>query len=342
MASCRGLHVTPFCAAVAALAAAAATAAAEGVLSTAVPPVVNLRPIIGILTVPLDAEEPCETVAARLGRLHDPAASCFVSLYPKWIEAAGGRAVYIPYNADHATLDALLASVNGVLFTGGGTLLRFNETYLQTAQYIWEAVLAANKRGVFTPLHGTCMGFQTISILAAHNESVLQMYAYQSENASWPVDFTAAAAGTRLWGDNPGATEVFRTRNASVNLHHDGVPPAAYRENPSMAELLVLTSTNVDRVGKPFVSSFVGRDYPITAVQFHPERPLFEWRSTVAINHAPDVIAANRWIADFFVDDARRNPNAWNASLSGFSVYGLETTVEGDVMDGYAAYIVSF
>jgi gamma-glutamyl hydrolase len=313
-----------------------------GMAAAAVPPIVNERPIIGILTVPLDAEEPCETVAARLGRLHDPAASCFVSLYPKWIEAAGGRAVYIPYNADHGTLDALLSSVNGVLFTGGGTLLRFNSTYVQTAQYIFDAVLAANDRGVFTPLHGTCMGFQTISILAARNESVLQMYAFQSENASWPVDFTPAARDTRLWSENPVATEIFRTRNASVNLHHDGVPPAAYGENPAMAELLVLTSTNVDRVGKPFISSFVGRSYPITAVQFHPERPLFEWRPSVAINHAPDVIAANRWIGDFFVNDARRNPNAWNASLSKFSVYGLQTTVEGDVMDGYAAYIVDF
>ena len=145
--------------------------------------------------------------------------------------------------------------------------------YLQTAEYLFDKVLAANDAGDYFPLHGTCMGFQSISIIAARNESVLETYAYDSEGISWPLTFTADAPSTRLWGEAPAsAMQTFSTVDSTVNLHHDGVPPSAYEENPRLAELLIMTSTNVDRVGKPFVSSWVGRNYPITAVQFHPEK----------------------------------------------------------------------
>ena len=80
------------------------------------------------------------------------------------------------------------------------------------------------------------------------------------------------------------------------------------------------------------------------ATQFHPERPIFEWRPNIGINHAFDVIVANRYLADFFVNDARRNGHVFarGAGLEQYSMYGYTTVAEGDVMDGYQAYIFSF
>lgn len=327
-----------------------AVAAAGVAAAYAVPPQVNDEPVIGILTVPLDAEEACLTLALRDG-LHGGAGargalSCATAFYPKWIEAAGARAVWIPYNANASVLDALFASVNGVLFTGGGADLRFNTTYLQAAAYLYDKVVAANDAGDFIPLHGSCMGFQAISIIVARNESVLRTNAFDAENISLPLAFTPDAVNTRLFGGAPDAVfATFAHENSTINLHHDGVPPSAYAENPRLAAALVMAATNVDRAGSPFVSAWEGRAYPVTATQFHPERPIFEWKRGIGLNHAPDVVRANRYIADFFVDDARRNAHRFDDALAAaYSVYATAHTVasEGRVMDGYQAYILEY
>src|SRR4051812_31529503 len=105
------------------------------------PPVVNVRPIIGILSVPFnESVEPCDTIARSNGITNG--ISCFSAQYRQWasiipinsttdadictvhwnlssqVEAAGARTAVIPYDADAATLDALLSGLNGVLFTG--------------------------------------------------------------------------------------------------------------------------------------------------------------------------------------------------------------------------------
>ena len=252
--------------------------------------------------------------------------------------------MWIPYNANASVLDALFASVNGVLFTGGGADLRFNTTYLQTAAYLYDKVVAANDAGDFIPLHGSCMGFQAISIIAARNESVLRTNAFDSENMSLPLAFTPDAVNTRLFGGAPDAVfATFAHENSTINLHHDGVPPAAYAENPRLQELLVLTSTNNDRAGKPFVSSFVGRSHQITAVQFHPEKVGAQFSPGLGIPHTADVIAANRAVADFFVADARRSTHVFDPALGPrFAAAAFTPKFVGDVMNNYGAYLLPF
>ena len=59
----------------------------------------NNRPIIGVLTVPLDIGG-CVTYASMIESTKDGVAptSCFHNLYVQWIESAGARVVPIPYN----------------------------------------------------------------------------------------------------------------------------------------------------------------------------------------------------------------------------------------------------
>jgi len=66
----------------------------------------NLRPIIGILSQPVN-----ETAGAA-SRAYLPAS------YVKWMESAGARVAPIPYDADEPTLRSLFSSINGIIFTG--------------------------------------------------------------------------------------------------------------------------------------------------------------------------------------------------------------------------------
>jgi gamma-glutamyl hydrolase len=65
---------------------------------------------------------------------------------------------------------------------------------------------------------------------------------------------------------------TLRTKNVTMNLHHDGVDPSQYTKNAKLSGLYNLISTNVDRKGKPFGSTLEGKIFPIYAVQWHPER----------------------------------------------------------------------
>ena len=149
-----------------------------------VPDVVTVAPTIGVLSVPIaDATSPCDTAASG--------SSCFSTFYFHWLQSAGARAVILPVDADPATLDALLGSVNGVLFTGGSLEnLTWSNPYMQTAQYIYSAVLAKNAAGTFFPLHGTCQGMQVLALLTSQDQSVLHYNAFDAEGLTIPLDIT--------------------------------------------------------------------------------------------------------------------------------------------------------
>jgi hypothetical protein len=107
---------------------------------TAVPPAANFYPTIGILSLPIDsAEAPCLSIAKRIGinvegGVGAAQPSCMTAFYVKFVESAGARAAVIPYNANSTILDALFASLNGILFTGGGLDLTYNSTYMLTGE----------------------------------------------------------------------------------------------------------------------------------------------------------------------------------------------------------------
>jgi gamma-glutamyl hydrolase len=316
------------------------------------PPPLTLEPVIGILSVPLDdAEQPCQTLAdshgwrARVAAPLEP--SCFTTFYSKWLEASGARTVVIPYNANETTLAALFSSVNGVLFTGGGleSGLAFNSTYMTTARRLYDLVIAANDAGDHVPLHGTCQGFQVLTLLTSNNQSVLSRYAFDSENESLPLDITAEGLTVPLFADAPpDVLSTLRTQNSTLNLHHDGVSPSAFTESAALTDFYVLSSLNTDRAGLPFVSTISARRYPITATQWHPERQAFEWRPNIGLNHDPAVVRAMAWVADFFVGTARGNAHAFPspAAMAPYSLYGFAPEAEGDVTQGYQAFLFAF
>lgn len=329
-------------------------AAASVLLLTAVcfaqPTVLTPSPIIGILTVPIAQNEVCDVTlrsAAFRGLQSASASGCFESAYPRWLEAAGARTVFIPWNADDATLDELLHSVNGVLFTGGGLNLTFANPYLLTAQKIWNAAQAFNAAGDVFPLHGTCMGMQMMCILAANNASVLDTYAFDSEDESLALNFTAdGLANSRIFG--PSAPQdivhVLATENVTENLHHDGVPPSMFAANAALGSTLRVVSTNRDREGKPFASTVEAFDAPFTGTQWHPERPQFNFASTLGIAHSYDAVHSMQYVANFFVNEARFSGHVFAniTLLNALTLYDKLAVPVGPIMDGYGAYSLSW
>lgn len=313
------------------------------------------RVFVSVFVVAVIAEDPSPWIAIvgvpspHCSTLGDPnslkssGGSCFTSLYDKWVQMSGARAVGIPHDAfdtNQTALDEILRSVNGVLFTGGSVNLQDLESpYHRTGRYIFARVKGFNDAGVHYPLHGTCMGFQFLAILAANdNSSVLVMSQFDSEGLSLPLAWTDAAAKSPMVRAMPrDVYNTFGTENSTTNLHHDGVTPTTFFTNPLLPGFFNILSTNKDRVGKKFLSTIEAKDYPIRAVQWHPERNIFDWHAGRDFNHGTTAVAANAWTSNFFVGEARRNTptNRNEKLLSQFSTYAMNRELAGSALDGY-------
>ena len=111
-------------------------------------------PIVGVLTVPVELDSACVSRRRRLG---EGDASCFHSVYVKWLEGAGARVVPIPFDSSKSHMLDLFRSVNGILFTGGDTnVSNVSGQYMKAAKLLYQQVVLANDRGEHVPLWGTC------------------------------------------------------------------------------------------------------------------------------------------------------------------------------------------
>lgn len=267
------------------------------------PPVSNPRPIVAILTLPNDVPAPEGTT------------SYFPASYVKFTEAAGSRVVPLRFDSSPADTAALLSRVNGVLFTGGAAAF-FDapgvlSAYGRTAKMAFDETVAAAARGEWFPLHGTCLGFELVMTLAANNASVLS-HGWDSENLIVPLALAPAAATSRLFaGAPPSVLATLGGAASTVNMHTSAVTPEDFSANAGVASRFTVLSTNVDRRGLRFVSAAEANELPITATQFHPEKPVFEWTTTEALPHDAASVFANSWISTFFGSEVRRNSRAY-------------------------------
>lgn len=225
----------------------------------------------------------------------------------KYIESAGGRVVPVNYFATETELDSLFASLNGFLFPGGGSDLP------PSAQYIFDKTKAAFDEGDYMPLWGTCLGFEWLMMAASANKEIL-VGNIDAENYSIPLDFTSAAESSRIFRSVSQETRhVMATENVTMNNHQQALPTSRFSETPLLYNFFNVLSTNLDRNGVEFVSTVEAIKYPIYGVQWHPEKNAFEFGETSdgvpdeVINHSPEAIAMTQQMANFFVNEARRN-----------------------------------
>lgn len=287
------------------------------------------QPIIAVLTVPVAETTPCVTLLNKFfngdravydysdqerTEFKDAPSSCFTSYYAQWIESAGGRVVPLRYDTEPQKIKELLTSVNGVLFTGGEVDLKAGPVnhYMDTATFLYDEVLRINEEeGVYFPLWATCMGIQVLSIVASRNRSVLTSGTFDSEDMSLPLEITRDGLDSHLFANaSSELMTVLQRENVTSNLHHDGVTPASFAaSNLSLAFSVV--STNRDRKGVEFISTIEHLTSPIYGVQWHPERPQYEFKEGTGINHGPVAIEAMQYFANFFVNEARMNQNVF-------------------------------
>jgi gamma-glutamyl hydrolase len=178
--------------------------------------------------------------------------------YVKFVESAGARVVPIHFdsrygvlttlypagtaNCTHNTVScseddikALLKSVNGVLFPGGGADIGNKTAFAKSSKLIYDSVLEMNKAGDYFPLYGTCMGFQQLVVLTSESDSIICPHCYDSEGMPLPLDFTPEARASKLFkGMDSSLYAALGKENITENSHHDGIDPSSFVTNQQL------------------------------------------------------------------------------------------------------------
>jgi gamma-glutamyl hydrolase len=146
---------------------------------------VNMAPIIGIVSQPLDDSMVNDSRFAGTD-------SYMMSAYVKFMEASGARVVPLIWNEPDEIWQEKLSKVNGVLFPGG------NGNYVEYGRKIMNRLIQYNDEGTFFPAWGTCLGFEDMLIWASdRGKDILEVY--NAHATSLTLDFVVDPVSTKMF-----------------------------------------------------------------------------------------------------------------------------------------------
>nr|CAI5834707.1 unnamed protein product [Callosobruchus analis] len=101
---------------------------------------------------------------------------------------------------------------------------------------------------------------------------------------------------------------ILKTKDVTYNFHRYCLTEENLRKNHLLPEWKIV-STDKDVSGIEFISSMENTKYPFYAVQFHPEKNIFEFKTGVGIPHSIEAVKISQHFANFFVEECRKSGN---------------------------------
>lgn len=266
----------------------------------------NSAPIIGIVTMPSDFPD----------RYSPSQYSYFGAAYVKYLESAGGKVIPILYDYDDLTLFSLLNKINGVLIPGGDASLWENEAkmegfsqFTKTIMKIINWAIDQNEKGNFFPIWGTCLGYEVMIMSISMNDKVLGHF--NSSNHHGNLSFLER--DSRMYKNlDEGIKEYSKIKAPAFLWHHYGKSYDSFINNEILNDNFNILTTTRDFNDNTFVSSIEHKRYPFYATQYHPEVAIFMHGKKVNANHEKEAILLSQHLANFFLDECKKNRNHFN------------------------------
>lgn len=264
----------------------------------------NDRPTIGILSMTNNDKGLFEGIP-------NTADTTYVSAsYVKLVTGAGARGVALIADMPEKEIKRLLHSINGVILSGGDGEFG-NSPYEKVARMAYHYSMEKYKKGEIWPILGICRGSQILPVLTAMSNFLVHT---DSKNYSIPLTFSEDWKESRMFGQaSEGVIETLRTKPITINAHIFSLPTNHFMDNHLLRDFYRVISTNKDREGIDFVSTFEARNYPMYALQWHPEKLLYVWNPMMVADHSLDSIRVAQYVANFFVSEARKNSNRFTS-----------------------------
>ena len=270
---------------------------------------INVKPIIGILTLPSEPEFYPYYPASNYSYIYTP--------YIKFIQGAGSRAAVIPYDLPQDQILSLMQSVNGIFLIGGKYHLwteSSNGTKTPTdiykiMQFMISTALDWNLKGEFYPVWGTGQGMNVILSVLANDLNILDSLKVPGQNKN--LQLLPKAISSKLYSlltsdlwEYVQGSKFFWTK-----LNY-GITSRTFANCTRLSNLLNALTISYDEEEKEYLTSVEGKDIPFYAVAYHPEINSFDWANE-EYSHTFHSIKASQKLAYKFVNDNRLNFNSF-------------------------------
>ncbi|XP_051878631.1 gamma-glutamyl hydrolase-like [Pristis pectinata] len=288
----------------------------------------NQRPVIGVL-----AQETGGDII-KFGN------SYIAASYVKFLESAGARVVPIRViKLTVAEYKELFHSISGVLFPGGDITVQ-ESRYSEISAIFYNLALQVKDKGIYFPVWGTCLGFEELTALTS-GEDLLTIT--NTSNHALPLNFTDDVFHSRMFKNFPkDLLQSLQTKPLTGNYHNWSISRKNFTNNEKLKNFYRILSTNMDSQQIEFVSTMEAYRYPIYAVQWHPERSPYEWKSTKEIPHFSEAIEVSWYLADFFVNEARKNFHHFSnrAEEAKALIYNYSPVYTGNISNFEQIYLI--
>eukprot|EP01018_Ginkgo_biloba_P005517 Gb_15368 [translate_table: standard] len=253
------------------------------------------RPLIGIVSHPGDGAH------GKISR--ESHVSYIAASYVKFVEAGGARAVPFIYNEPEEILEQKFQAVNGLIFTGGTAK---SGPYYQMIKKLFERALEENDKGEYFPVYAVCLGFEILSMIVSQNLNILEKF--DAENSPSTLFFESdAVRNTSIFKWFPSdILNKLSSKPLVMQNHKFGISPERMSTDAGLSSFFKLLTTSFDKSNKTYVSTVEAYKYPVTAVQWHPEKNTFEWEIPT-IPHSAEAVQVTQSVANFVVSEARKS-----------------------------------
>lgn len=260
------------------------------------------RPVIGILTQEIDAGIPKPLFNAT---------SYINAAYVKFVESGGAQVVPIWIGKNEAYYRDVMKNINGVLFPGGSSSFDFSKNgYATAGRYIYKiAKEIQDKEKSPFPLWGTCLGMQLMAVISNNGSDFLAPCS--AINISMPLQFLRKYSNTKLYSNiAPDLLHKLKSQPLTANFHKHCLNIKDFRKLKLDNTWSIIT-TNKDKNGMEFVSSFESKNYSFFGVQYHPEKNVFEDNSALNVSRSIEAIQFQQFLSNKFINISRQNSHSF-------------------------------
>ena len=107
--------------------------------------------------------------------------------------------------------------------------------------------------------------------------------------------------------------QAIQTEKLVYNSHNYCIAPDKIEDTDGpLHKNFNLLAVNWDASGQEYIALVEHKSLPIYASQFHPEKNGFEWTPYEDIPHSKNAVLFMQYLANFFLDEARKNKNRFS------------------------------
>ena len=275
--------------------------------------------------------------------------SYMASSYVKWLESSGALIIPIEFDLPKPKMLGFLRQLNGIVLIGGGidnikthNLNQFL-SYQDSLYYILNYAIYQNKANNYFPVWCTCMSFEMAAIFFAENIRLKK----QEELSKYLTSAGDIGEDYLHWTTKSSKIKKIFTKKEiiaqkkypSIFMAHCYAIAINSKLGKNLAKVANITATNISsgvcgKKGVKYVTAYELKDYPIYGVQFHPEKPPFEYiNDNMRVPKTTIAIDTSYKMSKFFIDEAKKSSNIWiggknyfDFTINDYNIYNKNIT----------------